>query len=442
MPQPSANKLDLGAEHGTSWSSYALMFLAVWLASGPFTLGYHTDPMAYSDWVSAVVVLLLAIRSARSPCRWAQWAGAAVGMWLLFSPLAFWTTSAAAYDAATLIGTLIIIFSVVLPRTSVEGIPSGADVPPGWSYNPSAWIQRAPIVGMAFIGFFISRYLAAFQLGHIVTVWDPFFRDGTGKILQSDVSRAFPVSDAGLGAVSYLIEAITGLVGGTRRWRTMPWMVIFFGILVVPLGAVSIVLVILQPIAVGAWCTLCLVTALAMLVMISPAADEVVATGQFLAQSLRAGKPFWRTFRNGDALGAITETRSASQSELSHHRWTGALFGLDGITWSLVASAVLGVWLIVSPTLFDTTGTAAANGYLIGPLVVTISVIALGEIARTVRWINVLFGLWLLLAPWVLAGSAAPSKWSDMAVGIALILLSIPRGQIQERFGGFNRYIV
>lgn len=35
----------------------------------------------------------------------------------------------------------------------------------------------------------------------------------------------------------------------------MPWMVAFFGILVVPLGIVSITLIILQALAVGAWCT-------------------------------------------------------------------------------------------------------------------------------------------------------------------------------------------
>ncbi len=26
-------------------------------------------------------------------------------------------------------------------------------MPPGWSYNPSTWAQRLPIVGLALIGF-------------------------------------------------------------------------------------------------------------------------------------------------------------------------------------------------------------------------------------------------------------------------------------------------
>ena len=83
--------------------------------------------------------------------------------------------------------------------------------------------------------------MAAYQLGYTTTVWEPFFTPGTAAILTSDVSKAFPISDAGLGAVAYLIEALMGFMGDKHRWRTMPWMVTFFGILVVPLGLVSII---------------------------------------------------------------------------------------------------------------------------------------------------------------------------------------------------------
>jgi len=137
----------------------------------------------------------------------------------------------------------------------------GPDLPRGWTYNPSTWQQRAPIIALTFVGFFCARYLAAFQLGYIDRVWDPFFVDGTKRVLTSDVSKAWPISDAGLGALSYMLEALSGFMGGVQRWRTMPWMVAMFGFLVVPLGVTSIVLVILQPLMVGAWCTICLVTA-------------------------------------------------------------------------------------------------------------------------------------------------------------------------------------
>ncbi|MBI4266598.1 MAG: hypothetical protein HY657_19690 [Acidobacteria bacterium] len=129
-------------------------------------------------------------------------------MWLLFAPLAFRATDAAAYADGTLVGVLVIAFSVLIPMVPSHAhhevmMTEGPDTPPGWSYNPSDWFQRGPIIAMALVGFFLSRYLAAYQLGHISYPWDPFFSDGTRRVLDSQVSKAWPISDAGLGAVSY-----------------------------------------------------------------------------------------------------------------------------------------------------------------------------------------------------------------------------------------------
>lgn len=49
----------------------------------------------------------------------------------------------------------------------MEGMMGGPDIPPGWNYTPSSWLQRLPIAALAVFGIFISRYLTAYQLGHI-----------------------------------------------------------------------------------------------------------------------------------------------------------------------------------------------------------------------------------------------------------------------------------
>lgn len=92
-------------------------------------------------------------------------------------------------------------------------------------------------------GFAIASYLSLYQLRVFTTVWEPFFGSGSEKILNSGVSRILPIPDAALGALGYLADAVTGLIGGTRRWRAMPWIVIVFGLAVGPLGAISILLV-------------------------------------------------------------------------------------------------------------------------------------------------------------------------------------------------------
>jgi len=59
---------------------------------------------------------------------------------------------------------------------------------------------------------------------------------------------------------------------------------------------VSIILVVLQPTYYGAWCSLCLASAIISLAMIYPAMDEVVASYEFLKREKQAGKSWWRSF--------------------------------------------------------------------------------------------------------------------------------------------------
>ncbi|HET6576633.1 MAG TPA: vitamin K epoxide reductase family protein [Fimbriiglobus sp.] len=173
------------------------------------------------------------------------------------------------------------------------------DAPPGWGYNPSSWPQRLPIVVVAAVGALIAGYLTLYQAGVFPTVWDPVFGRGSEVVLNSWVAtwseRTFGVSDAALGALGYFADALTGVIGGARRWRTMPWLVVLFGLFVGPLGAVSILLVILQPF-IGGWCLLCLVTAFISVVMIGPAMDEVLAGLQHLRREAAAGRSVWRAF--------------------------------------------------------------------------------------------------------------------------------------------------
>ena len=433
------------------WRDFANITLGVWLISSPATLGYRSMAMTSSDILSGALLVVFGALTLSARFDLARWGICAVGVWLLFAPLLFWTPDAAAYANDTLVGALAIAFSVLIPmmpsRAHHEVMTGpGPDTPPGWSYNPSDWMQRGPIIAMAFVGFFLSRYLAAYQLGHIAYPWDPFFGDGTRRVLDSDISKAWPISDAGLGATSYMLEALSGFMGGRNRWRTMPWMVVMFGVLVVPLGIVSLVLVMLQPIAVGAWCALCLVTAAAMLIMVAPAVDEVVAMSQFLQGARREGKPFWWIFWVGGSLDQYRHAPLPSQATGGGRRPIAtrivSAMDLDNVPWNLVLVAASGVWLMATPAVLGTTGASADVEHLAGALVLTWAVIAFGEIVRPVRLLNVLVGLGVAAAPWLVHGTTDASRWNDVVVGIAVVMLSLPRGRIQQQFGDWNRYLV
>jgi hypothetical protein len=73
-----------------------------------------------------------------------------------------------------------------------------------------------------------------------------------------------------------------------------------FGLAVGPLGAVSVLLVILQPIVYRCWwCTLCLTSALISVVMIGPSLDKVLASLQHLARCQRSGHSAWAALWGG-----------------------------------------------------------------------------------------------------------------------------------------------
>jgi len=315
-----------------------------------------------------------------------------------------------------------------------------SEIPFNAQFNPSTWVQRIPIAALAVLGILLARYLAAYQIGHIRDVWDPFFGsepNGTETIISSKMSRAWPVSDAGVGVMAYMFELLMAVMGDARRWRTMPWMVAAFGIVVVPLGAVSVFFIIAQPIVIDTWCTLCLVQALAMVVMMPYALDELVAMGQFLKDAKRRGKPFWRCFFMGDAMEGAS---SDQQEEFSGPFWSVTRRGLWGVNapWNLLLVCAIGLFLMFSRLVYGSQGAMANSDHLVGSLVITISVLALAEVARPLRFLNVPLGIWLLVSPWVLDGGGEGSTLGSVALGIALVILSLRRGPIRHRYGNWN----
>lgn len=420
------------------WVQAPIAALSLWLIVSPFTLGYTSRALAWSDVVSGLVVLGMSLLALKPRRGLVSWLISVVGLWLLFAPLAFWAPDAAAYANDTLVGALLIAFGLIIPMGMRM---EGPVIPPRWSYNPSAWPQRAPIIALAFVSFLAARYMAAFQLGYIDSAWDPFFGEGTERVLTSAVSRAWPVSDAGLGAMTYMIEMLMGLMGDQRRWRTMPWMVAGFGFVVIPLGIVSIVLVVMQPLAVGAWCALCLFTAAAMLLMIPLSLDEIVAMIQLVARKKREGHSAWRVFW----LGANLPDDTPAWEPLRPETWRprGMLWGFTG-SWNLWLTVAIGAWLMFAPAAFGIgiDQPAADSDHLVGALVIVFAVIALAEVGRPGRFLNVPLGLWLMTAPWFLAGATPISRWNGAFMGLAIVLLTLPLGRLRDHYGTFDEVVV
>lgn len=433
------------------WAHFFNMGMAFWLLTAPFILGYEAQSLIMGDIIAGAALAIFSFLSLSWRFGIARWACGAIGFWLLFAPLFFWAPTAASYLNETLAGMMVIGFSVLVrpdPGVSMVAACTGPTVPPGWNYSPSDWFQRLPVIGLAIAGFFVSRYLAAYQLGHIDTVWDPFFsgdpansKNGTEEIITSSVSEAWPVFDAGIGAVTYALEILTGIIGSSRRWRTMPWLVVLFSIMIVPLGVVSVFFIIIQPIWIGTWCTLCLIAAAAMLIQIPYSIDELIATGQFLYRRKRKGRPLLRIFFTGDTDEGGWDDSEDDFEQSPANIAKEILAGGITLPWNLFICMVVGVWLMFTRLTLGAEGNMANADHLIGSLVITIAVVALAESARAVRFLIVPFGVALMAAPFFYQAGTG-SVISSLVCGFVLIVLSFRRGLIKNSYGSWDRFIV
>lgn len=460
----------------TRWAHFANIGLGLWLAASPLvydavttesvgdavrvvtqdrglpSVEWRAGALMASDVVSGLLIAAFGALSLSKRTAWfAQWAVTFVGIWLLFAPLLFWSPSAAQYQNDLIVGALAITFSVLVPMMpgmSMAGMMDPKVVPPGWSYCPSTGAQRLPIAALGLIGLLISRMLTAYQLGHVDYAWEPFFagnpldpRNGTEEIITSAVSKAWPIPDAGLGAISYTLEILMAVMGTRDRWRTMPWMVTFFGILVIPLGVISVYFIIIQPIMIGTWSTPALIAALAMLVMIPFALDEVIAMGQFVYWAHGQGKPLIRTFFQGDAIDRGEEdTTDGLVSPAAF--WADTTRGIT-LPWTLAVSIGIGILLMLTRLIWGTSGAMANSDHIVGALTLTVGIIATAEVVRFLRFINAAFGAWLVLAPWLLGGASTVASLASVVLGIALIGLSLPRGKrTREHYASWDRYVI
>lgn len=411
---------------------YTFATLGLWLIASTLTFSTESLPIFYTNCLCGILLILFGLKSRKGPSAFAIWAITLLGIWLQFSPLVFWAPTAASYINDTFVGIWVIALAITLHPMPGHTLREFSTIPPGWSFNPSAWPQRLPIAFLAFLCWMIARYLSAYQLHYLDTVWDPFFTPGTRAVLESSVSKLFPVSDAGLGALAYTLEFFSACQGGTNRWRTAPWLVLVFGILVIPVSIVSTILIICQPLAVGTWCTLCLVTALCMLSSIPFAIAEVAATCQFLRYNKR--KPFFTLLIHGDECpGETPDRKSPSMDAPLTTIFKASLSGIT-LPWNLVLTALLGISLMATPSVLHLSGALFDFDPILGALVTILSVISFAEYTRKTRHLIPLVSLALLTLTWLFhTQQALPILLYHTAFALAAILLSLRQGPTREK---------
>jgi hypothetical protein len=102
---------------------------------------------------------------------------------------------------------------------------------------------------------------------------------------------------------------------------------------------------------------------------------------------------------------------------------------------TLLMGIALGIWLMASPAVLDYTGPGRISALVVGPIAASVSWIALSEVTRPVRRVNMVLGMWLILAGLILR-----QPWwaaiNSIVIGLLLGLVALWHTRIAGRYGG------
>ena len=97
------------------------------------------------------------------------------------------------------------------------------------------------------------------------------------------------------------------------------------------------------------------------------------------------------------------------------------------LNWIIVVG---GVWEVLAPFIL---GYSQTKGAMWDAIIIGVVLVILGAWAalanasgtmKTLSWVNAVLGLWLIIAPFILAYSkVAAAMWNDIIVGIIVLVL-------------------
>ncbi len=173
----------------------------------------------------------------------------------------------------------------------------------------------------------MALYLTLYQW-RAWDVWDPFFDS------RSVLDATHPVPDALAGVLAYGTELVLLALGGSDRWRSLPWACLALALVITTGAVVSLALIVVQPTVVGHLCTLCLVSAGLSLAIFALGIGEGRAALQHVrrarAQGVPLGDAFWGRAAQASVSVSAPPARSPEASG-SSPRVASATNGVTGM---------------------------------------------------------------------------------------------------------------
>ncbi|WP_456866232.1 SPW repeat domain-containing protein [Galbibacter sp. BG1] len=104
--------------------------------------------------------------------------------------------------------------------------------------------------------------------------------------------------------------------------------------------------------------------------------------------------------------------------------------------WARFINIAIGLWLMISPSLLDFNDMSKNNAHIVGPIVITFSIIGISGATRNVRLWNFPLAFWLLVSPWILNYENHISILHHVVSGILILFFCTIKGKITRKYGG------
>lgn len=89
---------------------------------------------------------------------------------------------------------------------------------------------------------------------------------------------------------------------------------------------------------------------------------------------------------------------------------------------------LLGLWLVIAPFLLSyATSASRGNDITIGVIIALLAAFRLLGAYRAawLSWLNALLGIWLIVAPFILGYDSSSALWNDVIVGLFIAFLGL-----------------
>ena len=96
-------------------------------------------------------------------------------------------------------------------------------------------------------------------------------------------------------------------------------------------------------------------------------------------------------------------------------------------TWEDWTNLVLGLWLVAAPWVlqFSTASAPTWNAWISGGIIVVLAAAALYQVQKWEEWTTAAIGTWLIVSPWVLGFSSDPvTTWNAAIIGLLVLCVA------------------